>query len=351
MAATGQQNTAFQSIEQQITQIGSDLTTHHLDQPSIAQNIGIGVNSAKVAPTSAQATIIVNEILSADRASIAYLQSFQGEADPNLLSQVESFFQMDVSSLTADLPGLSVLDQPREVGGGLTPGPALLFDEGAANDMDIAYQDLQTMTKLTPNSLGGGTPTPIPPPPPPAPPPKPTTGKLSIVAIDANKPLVATQGTTPTPFTFTVTRSGDTSHAATATYAVTGSGSNPTVASDFQGSVFPTGTVLFGVGQVSATISIPVGNHIFSGSPNVGFTVTATGSANSATATGNIQEVPPPTIDQYADLASGVYDAGTATAGSGGSAGSGSHLPPSMATLSLQLVGRCLSREQTSPVV
>ena len=67
-----------------------------------------------------------------------------------------------------------------------------------------------------------------------------------------------TEGNTgTTPFTFTVTRSGDTSGTTTVNYAVTGSGANAANAADF-GGTFPSGIVTFADGETSQTITINV---------------------------------------------------------------------------------------------
>ena len=78
---------------------------------------------------------------------------------------------------------------------------------------------------------------------------------ITIAATDANK----NEGNTgTTPFTFTVTRSGDLSGTTTVSYAVTGSGANPANASDFIGGVFPAGTIVFAANQLTETITINV---------------------------------------------------------------------------------------------
>ena len=60
---------------------------------------------------------------------------------------------------------------------------------------------------------------------------------LSIVAANASQ----NEGNNGiTPFTFTVTRTGSTTDASSANYAVTGSGTNPATAADFTGAAFPT---------------------------------------------------------------------------------------------------------------
>lgn len=61
----------------------------------------------------------------------------------------------------------------------------------------------------------------------------------------------------PTPFTFTVTRSGDTSGFTTVRYDVTGSGAHGATNGDF-GGFPPAGTVTFTPGQATATITVNV---------------------------------------------------------------------------------------------
>src|SRR5262249_48859293 len=97
----------------------------------------------------------------------------------------------------------------------------------------------------------------------------------------------------PTPFSFTVTRTGDTSSAATVKYAVTGSGANAANATDFTGSALPTATVTLAAGVSSQVITINVnGDSLVE--PDEGFTATlsnasAPASITTATATGLIQ--------------------------------------------------------------
>ena len=76
----------------------------------------------------------------------------------------------------------------------------------------------------------------------------PTTTIDAINASDLNK-LEGDSGTTP--FTFTVSRSGDVSAAATLDFAVTGTGGNPAQANDF-GGPFPSGQVQFLAGQATS---------------------------------------------------------------------------------------------------
>ena len=75
---------------------------------------------------------------------------------------------------------------------------------------------------------------------------------LSIAATSADK-AEGQSGTTA--FTFTVTRTGDTTGAASATWTVSGSAVK---ASDFVGGVLPAGTVNFAVGETSQVITVNV---------------------------------------------------------------------------------------------
>ena len=76
-----------------------------------------------------------------------------------------------------------------------------------------------------------------------------------------------------TPFTYTVTRSGNTAAAGSVAWAATGSGSNPANAADFARGILPSGTVNFAAGQTQKTITVNVaGDRLFE--PDEGFTVT-----------------------------------------------------------------------------
>jgi hypothetical protein len=78
---------------------------------------------------------------------------------------------------------------------------------------------------------------------------------LSISSAAASK---AEGNVGSTPFTFTVTRTGDTSTAHTAAWSVSGSGTNAATATDFVGGVMPSGTVSFAAGEASTTITVNV---------------------------------------------------------------------------------------------
>ncbi|EFA71153.1 SBBP repeat-containing protein [Cylindrospermopsis raciborskii] len=91
-------------------------------------------------------------------------------------------------------------------------------------------------------------------------------------------------------FTFTVTRSGDTTSSSSANWAVTGSSTNQADVTDFGGTL-PTGTVNFTAGETSKTIIVDVlGDTTVE--PDEGFTVTLSNPTNAtittATAVGTI---------------------------------------------------------------
>ncbi len=115
----------------------------------------------------------------------------------------------------------------------------------------------------------------------------------SQLAIAATDSIRLEQDNGSTPFTFTVTRSGSSSGAVTVDYAVNGGGTNPASASDFAGSVLPSGTVNFADGVTSQVITIN-GAGDFDAEEDESFTVTlsnATGGATitTAVASGTIQ--------------------------------------------------------------
>jgi hypothetical protein len=112
---------------------------------------------------------------------------------------------------------------------------------------------------------------------------------LAIAASSASK---AEGNSGSTAFTFTVTRSGNTAIAASAAWAVRGSGSHAASAADFTGNALPTGTVSFAAGQTSKTITVNVaGDTTYEATE--GFTVTLSAPAanttiSTASATGSI---------------------------------------------------------------
>lgn len=83
--------------------------------------------------------------------------------------------------------------------------------------------------------------------------------EVNIAAADASK---AEGDSGNTDFTFTVTRTGDTSVAGTVDYTVAGSGGNAADSGDFQGGSLPSGTVTFDPGVTSQTITVSVAGDV-----------------------------------------------------------------------------------------
>ncbi|RWN65759.1 MAG: hypothetical protein EOR99_20160, partial [Mesorhizobium sp.] len=137
-------------------------------------------------------------------------------------------------------------------------------------------------------------------------PPKPLTPSFSITAEDAVKPEGDT-GTTG--FTFTVTRTSG-NGSARVDYAVTGP-----QADDFAGSTFPNGTIFFGIGETSKTITVSVAGDMLV-EPNETFTVALSkpvgGTIATGTATGTIQNDDVVSIQRVSvDSAGGEANAGS----------------------------------------
>ena len=96
------------------------------------------------------------------------------------------------------------------------------------------------------------------------------TRPLAITALNADQ----TEGNSGSKaFTFTVSRTGDTAGVSSAAWTVTGSGANSANTVDFSGSVFPSGTVNFAVGEISQTITVNINGDTTIESDE-GFTVT-----------------------------------------------------------------------------
>ena len=79
--------------------------------------------------------------------------------------------------------------------------------------------------------------------------------QLSIAALSAAK---AGGSSGSTPFTFTVTRVGFAGAAASANWAVTGTGANAADTADFAGGALPSGTVAFAAGETSKIVNVNV---------------------------------------------------------------------------------------------
>ncbi len=98
----------------------------------------------------------------------------------------------------------------------------------------------------------------------------------STLAIAAGSAVLSEGNSGSTAFTFTVTRTGSTSGASSANWAVTGSGANAANAADFAGGVLPSGLVSFAVGETSKTVTVQVAGDTLV-EANEGFTVTLSG--------------------------------------------------------------------------
>ncbi len=109
-----------------------------------------------------------------------------------------------------------------------------------------------------------------------------TGAVVSIAATSADK-VEGNSGTTD--YTFTVTRAGDASGAASVAWAVTGSGATPASADDFAGGTLPSGTVSFAAGETSKLITIGVQGDT-SIEQDEGFSVTLSGASGGATIIG-----------------------------------------------------------------
>jgi hypothetical protein len=112
---------------------------------------------------------------------------------------------------------------------------------------------------------------------------------VSIAALAATK---AEGNAGSTPFTFLVTLTGDTSVAHSVDYAVSFSGGDPAVSSDFVGNAFGAGTISFAPGETSKTIVVNVAGDVVK-EANETFIVTLSNPSaglaiGSASATGTI---------------------------------------------------------------
>ncbi len=147
---------------------------------------------------------------------------------------------------------------------------------------------------------------------------------LTIVPTRADR----TEGNiSPTPFTFTVTRSGTNTGTNSLNWRVSGSGTNPANTADFPGAVLPSGSISFAPGETSKVITFNVAGDT-SVEANETFTVTIanpTGGATiaGATATGTIQNDDllnnPSPIESWTRLLGTGYEAKALTPGPDGS--------------------------------
>ncbi|WP_301337667.1 ELWxxDGT repeat protein, partial [Microcystis aeruginosa] len=106
----------------------------------------------------------------------------------------------------------------------------------------------------------------------------PTVPTLAIAATNASQ----TEGNSGSKsFTFTVTRAVNTTGTNNVSWAVTGTGTNPANATDFVGSVLPSGTVSFAAGETSKVITVNVQGDA-TVELNENFTVTLSNATNGA---------------------------------------------------------------------
>jgi hypothetical protein len=89
--------------------------------------------------------------------------------------------------------------------------------------------------------------------------PPPTSATLSIAATSASK---AEGNSSTTPFTFTVTRTGPTTAATTANWAVSPGSSNPATTDDFLGGALPSGSLTFAIGETSKTVTVDIAGDL-----------------------------------------------------------------------------------------
>ncbi|UPY35439.1 Calx-beta domain-containing protein [Sediminicoccus sp. KRV36] len=151
----------------------------------------------------------------------------------------------DIAVFTGARAGYTVTRDPGT-------GVVTVVDNTAARDgTDTVNADVETLRFSDGDFLASGF----------------TGTTLSLAPLSADK-AEGNAGTTP--FTFTVTRTGDITGTSSATWAVTGTGAN---AADFQGGVLPSGTVAFAAGEASQTITILVTGDI-GVELNEGFAVT-----------------------------------------------------------------------------
>ena len=104
-----------------------------------------------------------------------------------------------------------------------------------------------------------------------------TINNVDLTAIITVAPASADKaegkGSAPTPFTFTVTRTGVLTGASSVAWAAAGSGASQATAADFANRRLPSGTVTFSAGETTKTITVNVVADSLA-EPDEGFTVT-----------------------------------------------------------------------------
>lgn len=123
----------------------------------------------------------------------------------------------------------------------LTAPADLSAEQLAATELVLAFSDGQAVADFAPALSLAEPPPPLP--------------VLAITATDADRP----EGNAgATPFSFTVTRAGDTTATSTVAWSLASSGSAPADDLDFSGGTLPAGTLTFSPGQTSQIVSIEV---------------------------------------------------------------------------------------------
>ena len=142
--------------------------------------------------------------------------------------------------------------------GGVLPSGTLSFAAGQTSKtitVNVAGDTRSKPTRASPSPCPRPAGPPSAPPPPPAP--SSTTTRWPRVSIAATNASQAEGNSGSTPFTFTVTRSGDTTGRA-AWPGRYRQRRHPANAADFAGGVLPSGTLSFAAGETSKTITVNV---------------------------------------------------------------------------------------------
>ncbi len=106
----------------------------------------------------------------------------------------------------------------------------------------------------------------------------------TVYAIAPVAAMQAEGASGATNYTFKVSRTGDSTAAATLSYAVTGSGTAAATAADFTGGILPAGTVAFAAGEIEKIVAISVQGDT-AVEADEGFTITIGGASAISTAT------------------------------------------------------------------
>lgn len=243
--------------------IGGTESINDFDLGSVAGTFNIRITGAQDAIQMYQLDVSVSVDASTSTIAIAAADASQAEGNSGTTA-----FTFDVTR-TGDLSTTGTVawavagsgTDPADAGdfGGSLPSGTVTFDPGVGTQQisvsvagDITVENDEGFTVTLSNPSTGVTITTA------------TAAGLivnddtsiSIAAADAVK-AEGNSGTTA--FTFTVSRSGETSSAGTAQYSVTGNGAT---ADDFAGGVFPSGVVSFAAGETSRTVTIDVAGDL-----------------------------------------------------------------------------------------